>query len=237
MHRFFSHHPLSSELKLTPSEQFHQISHVFRAKKGDSFIFFESGWDDKVYEIINLSEKQIILKYKDIIKRAPVWKQKKIKIFQAYPNKIQTVELIIQKIVELGIDEIVLFPSQHSQVKDISESKRTRLESIALEALEQSWRNSPLEISYDSRRVDILWSGNYSNIVGFIGGETTLDTPTGDETLGFWIWPEWWWSDQEKAFFLENKAKLWSFNDNVLRLETATIVGAGILKYLSQIEK
>lgn len=91
-----------------------------------------------MYEIIELSKKQIILKYKDIIKRAPASKQKRIKIFQAYPNKIQTAELIIQKIVELGIGEIVFFPSQYSQVQDVSESKRTRLASIALEALEQS---------------------------------------------------------------------------------------------------
>lgn len=237
MHRFFSHQPLSSELKLIPGEQFHQISHVFRAKKGDSFIFFESEWDDKVYEIIDLSKKQIILKYKDSIKKAPVWKQKRIKILQAYPNKIQIAELIIQKIVELGIDEIVFFPSQHSQIHDISESKRTRLSSIAIEALEQSWRNSPLEISYDSKGVDMLWNPDYINVVGFIRGESSIEIPIWDETLSFWVWPEWWWSEPEKDFFLQNKAKLWSFNDNILRLETASIVGAGILKYLSQIEK
>lgn len=222
---------------MIPGEQFHQISHVFRAKKGDSFIFFESEWDDKVYEIIDLSKKQIILKYKDIIKRAPAWKQKRIKILQAYPNKIQIAELIIQKIVELGIDEIVFFPSQHSQIHDISESKRTRLSSIAIEALEQSWRNSPLEISYDSKGVDMLWNPDYINVVGFIGGESSIEIPVWDETLSFWVWPEWWWSEPEKDFFLQNKAKLWSFNDNILRLETASIVGAGILKYLSQIEK
>lgn len=33
----------------------------------------------------------------------------------------------------------------------------------------------------------MLWSENYSNIVGFIGGETTLEMSKGDETLGFWI--------------------------------------------------
>ncbi len=239
MHRFFSHIPLSSDLRLTSGDQFHQISHVFRTKKGDSLIFFEADWEDKVYEVIQISKRDIALQQRGILKKAvQPQKQKKITVFQAYPNKIQTMELIIQKMVELGIDEIVFFASQHAQLKDISVPKRARLSSIAIEALEQSWWNKPLQISYSSDGLELLWIQNaFLNIVGFIGGEVNIEFPAWDDPLRFWIWPEWGWSEQEKDFFIKNHVKLWSFNHNVLRLETASIVGVWILKYLSQIQK
>jgi len=138
MHRFFSHHPLLPELRLTPGDQFHQISHVFRAKKGECLVFFEEGGKDRIYEIVQISKKEIILNHKETIQGNIHHQQQKIKILQAYPNKIQTMELIIQKIVELGINEIVFFSAQHSQMRAIPEHKRVRLSSIAVEALEQS---------------------------------------------------------------------------------------------------
>lgn len=239
MHRFFSHNPLLPELRLTTGDQFHQISHVFRAKKGDCLIFFEAGGEDIIYEVTQISKKDIILKQKDVIKKTTQsQKNKKIKVFQAYPNKMQTMELIIQKMVELGIDEIVFFVSQHSQLKGVPVSKHTRLSSIALEALEQSCWNKPLKITHDSRNLKLLWTQDTCyNIVWFIGGEGGIEIPSWNESWGFWVWPEWGWSEQEKDFFVRNEAKLWSFSHNTLRLETATIVGAGILKYLSQIQE
>lgn len=137
MHRFFSHTPLTPELRLTSGDQFHQILHVFRAKKGHSLIFFEVGGDDKVYEVIEANKKEIFLKQKEVLKKTKQ-KEKRIKVFQAYPNKIATIEFIIQKMVEQGIHEIVFFASEYSQIKSIPESKQSRISAIAREALEQS---------------------------------------------------------------------------------------------------
>lgn len=236
MHRFFSHNPLTDELALTPGNQFHQIYHVFRAKKGDSLIFFEDGGHDIIYEVIEVSRKKIRLK-KIRALRKPRKKERSIEVYLAYPNKATTMEIVIQKIVELGIDKIVFFASDRSQIKSIIDSKKLRLSAIALEALEQSGWNKVLEISYSPEKKELLWRENAHNIVGSIDEKIGLDIPDWDDSLWFWVWPEGWWSEDEKDFFKKNNGILWSFNPNVLRLETASVAGVWILRYLSQIEK
>lgn len=236
MHRFFSHTPLTPELRLTSGDQFHQISHVFRAKKGDSLIFFEAGGDDRVYEIVEVSKKAVLLKQKEVLKK-PIQKEKSIKVFQAYPNKIATMEFIVQKMVELGISDIVFFPSEHSQMKNIPDSKQLRISAIAIEALEQSGWNIPLNIAYSPDSMSRLWKSSLHNIVGCIGAKQGLELPKWDTSLWFWVWPEWWWSEGETDFFEKNNGNLWSFNIHTLRLETASIVGVWLLKYLSLIQK
>lgn len=236
MHRFFSHNPLTADLRLTSGDQFHQISHVFRAKKGGSLIFFEAGGDDVIYDITQVDKKGVILKQNKVIKK-PRKKERKIEVFLAYPNKIATMEFIVQKIVELGIHEIVFFASHHSQMKSIPDAKKLRLSAIALEALEQSGWNIPLEISYSPDSIESLWGTNLHNIVGCIGEREWLELPDWDTSLWFWVWPEGWWSEDERDFFIKNEGALWSFNTNVLRLETASIVGVWLLKYLSQIQE
>ena len=47
--------------------------------------------------------------------------------------------------------------------------------------------------------------------------------------IALWIGPEGGWSINEKQFFEEKEMILWKFNNRILRLETAAIVGAGIL--------
>ncbi len=137
MHRFFSTSPLKPEIKLVSGNQFHQILRVFRSKIGDSIIFFEIGGNDIVYGITCINKKEVILKQKNVIKKI-LKKENEIKLFQAYPNKISTMEFIVQKMVELGISEILFFPSERSQIKNIPAPKKSRLEAIALESLEQS---------------------------------------------------------------------------------------------------
>lgn len=237
MHRFFSTSPLKPEIKLVSGNQFHQILRVFRSKIGDSIIFFEIGGNDIVYGITCINKKEVILKQKNVIKKI-LKKENEIKLFQAYPNKISTMEFIVQKMVELGISEILFFPSERSQIKNIPAPKKSRLEAIALESLEQSWGNIPIKISYSTENIPELWGwDDLLHIAWTIGEKQKLDITDWNGALWFWVWPEWGWSEEEKNFFLKNNVKLWSFNANILRLETASIVGIWLLKYLSQIGK
>ena len=79
-----------------------------------------------MYEIIEVNKKAISLKQKELLKK-PIQEEKNIKVFQSYPNKVATMEFIVQKMVELGIYEIVFFPSDHSQIKSIPDSKKSRI--------------------------------------------------------------------------------------------------------------
>lgn len=233
MHRFFSTISLKEDILSFPSwnELFHQIVHVFRSKKGQKIIFFEENWPDIVYEVEQISKKNITFKKiefsycnKDKNRRPD------ITLFQSYPNKLSTLELLVQKIVEIGVQKLVLFPSQYSQMSCIPPHKNQRILTIAREAMEQSWDNSLLLIQELS---DIKTAkAEYSDLTHIIASpDGSAVAPDYTQSLWLWIWPEWGWSNEEMDFFREEDSTLWSFNQNILRLETAAIVGVGILTY------
>lgn len=124
----------------------------------------------------------------------------------------------------------MFWKSEHAQLHDISEPKKARIETIAHEALEQCGANIPLIIEYSSESLQKLLEA-YSGIIHIVGhyeGKKLLQIPQ-ETPIALWIGPEGGWSANEKQFFDEKKMTLWKFNNRILRLETAAIVGAGIL--------
>lgn len=171
MHRFFSSQPLTELLVIKEGAHFHQILNVFRAKKGERVIFFESGGDDIVYEIITVSKKQIeFAKRETIQKTVSQTKKKHITVFQSFPNKISTMETIVQKMVEIGVDHLIFFSAERSQIREIPTGKMMRITSIAQEALEQSGGNKPLMITYSDQNVEntfLKFGQNMQHIMGY----------------------------------------------------------------------
>ena len=232
MHRFFSEQPLLDTVSLGDGNPlFHQICHVFRAKKWQKVIFFESAGPDIIYEVIDIGKKNTSLR---IVETLPLnhRKQVPITLFQAYPNKLSTLEYLVQKNVEIGIHQLVLFPSDHSQMRSIPPSKLSRISSIAQEAMEQSGQNIPLVIREYKTQKEVFMS--HSELTHIVGHQKWLKKPPELSGKSIWLWvgPEGGWSPQEESFFQENTMSLWSFNENILRLETAGVVGTGILSYL-----
>lgn len=143
-------------------------------------------------------------------------------------------EIIVQKMVELWIPELSFFASEHSQIREISENKKQRLESIALEALEQSGNNIPIKILYiDWKNTkDLLKEVDNKDVIIACPEWKTVLNHSAISCASLWVGPEGGWSKTERDFFVENDIAHWSFNNGILRVETASIVGAGILNYL-----
>ncbi len=234
MHRFLSHVSLREKFVLTEGGYFYQIMNVFRSKKGDTMIFFEEEGDDIMYEIEEITKKKIVFLKKELVKKNRVQKDKKTSLFQAYPNKISTMELIVQKWVEIGLDEIIFFTAKYSQISSIPEKKKTRLTSISQEALEQSGGNKLTNIIFSEDKLEVLLKKypHMHHIISFPHASMSLPLKNIIYPVSLWVWPEGGWSPEEKSYFTENNLPLWSFNDRILRLETASIVGVGILRYL-----
>jgi 16S rRNA (uracil1498-N3)-methyltransferase len=57
----------------------------------------------------------------------------------AMSNKRDKMELIVQKATECGISQITIVPMQRSIIRICNSNKWKRLESIMIEAVEQSW--------------------------------------------------------------------------------------------------
>lgn len=230
MQRFYSSFSLQSHFLLRDQKMIHQMCHVLRVKKGDDLIFFETGGEDKIYKISEIHSREIIFEYVSSIAKNNK-KNDSLKLFQALPKKAETLELVIQKMVELWVSEVTLFPSDFSQIRDITENKRERLHIIAREAMEQSWSNMPLTIVYEN--IFPLWMiywDEYNHIVAHPNNSQKLNVIEWKK-YALWIGPEGGWSPREVEIFRQKKCAFWSFHDHILRLETASIVGMGILYY------
>jgi len=54
------------------------------------------------------------------------------------PNKRDKIELIVQKLTECGLDQIIFWPSERSVLRERNSKKEERLNKIIKEAVEQS---------------------------------------------------------------------------------------------------
>lgn len=115
-------------------------------------------------------------------------------------------------------------------MQDISEVKKSRITAIAREALEQCGANTSLQIEYSSQTLQSLLK-TYSDHIHIVGHYEGTELPEISQKIpiALWVGPEGGWSMSEKQFFEEQKISLWKFNNRILRLETAAIVGAGVL--------
>ena len=64
-----------------------------------------------------------------------------LNIIQAFPNKIEKIEYVLQKGTEIWVTGFYFFRSERSQKLNLSENKIERLERIITEATEQSGRS------------------------------------------------------------------------------------------------
>lgn len=144
----------------------------------------------------------------------------------AMPNKREKVELIVQKLTEIGIKNIYFWPSERSIIRVWNEKKESRINCIAKEALEQSWWWHLPNISFEK---DISKIIDWKDIVVFDKiDEKNKNYVFQDNTIWI-IWPEWWLTAGDYQKFGNNikKISLW---DTVLRTETASILAWRILK-------
>jgi 16S rRNA (uracil1498-N3)-methyltransferase len=140
------------------------------------------------------------------------------------PVKGQRPELVVQKLTELGVDQIRPFHAARSVVRwegARAESAHTRLQRVAREAAMQcrrAWLPDLLPIA-DFAAVAALPG---ASLADRLGGRPSLATPT------VIIGPEGGWSPDERAASLP----VVGLGDPVLRAETAAITAAVLLTAL-----
>lgn len=144
--------------------------------------------------------------------------------------KEKSIEWLIQKATELGVAEIIFFPSQFS-AKAISAQKQehliTRYQTIAQEACKQCGRVFPPQIQYEKQFTTLLSNSPsrqwclypHENAISF------KEIPTSEqiEKVRFYIGPEGGWSVEEIKTFIQYQVSFLSLGTRILRAETATI--------------
>jgi len=102
---------------------------------------------DHEYEIIAIDKRTVELKRVASVKKTES-ENRRVILFQSLPNKLEKLEYVLQKGVEVGVDEFVFFESERSQKLPLLERKKDRMLQIAVEAVEQSWGNRVPEITF-----------------------------------------------------------------------------------------
>lgn len=154
--------------------------------------------------------------------------------------KTQLLELIIQKLTEIGINEIIITKTKFAQISlDKLESKLNRWETIIHTACKQAEIVHFPTISIQNLNQIQYHTENNLNLIG--DTQYSIEAPniksinlTNIKTINLLIGPEGGFEKEEYKNLLQqyNYTPI-TFAPNILRAETAAIVGAGILKNLT----
>ena len=219
-------------VSITDPRIHHQCLHVLRMKAWETFFLQSIDWSMRhKVKITNIDKKtfttQTIEKEESKIQNL----QSIISLI-ALPNRRDKAELIVQKLTEIGVSQIIFAPSDRSIIRTANDKKLERLHTIALEACEQSHGRHIPEINIASSLTDYCDSHpDHHYILCDIPDSKEWKVQDTEFTIHnspftILIGPEWWRSDREQEFFNTKKYHaLWLWS-TVLRMETAAIIAS-----------
>lgn len=232
MQRYFVKEKNNDNFVLENSD-IHHIKKVMRFKNNDKI---EIVFDNVVYlcniDNIDSLTLSIIDKYEED-------RELNIKLSVAISLvQEQKFDLIIQKLTELGVNSIIPLKTERSIVKidkTKEEKKKSRWESIAKEASEQSKRTTIPKIYNIMSMKELISNKKDINLICSLNDKTKpLEhylTNNIKEIL-FVIGPEGGFTPKEEQFLMENDFESTSLGKRILRVETAAIYVASIINYI-----
>jgi 16S rRNA (uracil1498-N3)-methyltransferase len=148
----------------------------------------------------------------------------RIHIAVAPTKNMNRIEWFVEKAVEMGVDKISFFTSEHSERTVV---KRERIEKIMVSALKQSLKAYMPELDETINFKDLVKNSQESK--KFIAyckpeGRTSIkESYNKEEDVLILIGPEGDFSENEVAFAIENGFKTITLGESRLRTETAAL--------------
>lgn len=209
--------------QLTGDEMHHALK-VFRLKQGDEFEVINGKGLLASCKLTQVSKKH--LEYQVLSKQLTSSTSNRTSLILGMP-KFNRLETIIEKVCELGIDEIILFNADRSEKVDLSANQWQRVELIVQASLKQSGRlfMPHIECLPSLKRALELDRTFYFGDVEAKGPVVFSSTYPRAIVIG----PESGFSDQEIAL-LKTKAHGTSLSDAILRVDTAAIIGSFLIR-------
>ncbi len=225
-------------------DEFHHICGVCRQAQGDRFEVLNGEGFAFLVEITKCGKKDAIariLEKRDLPPIPPPF----IHLLLSIP-KFATFDTILEKAVELGVRELTPVVSDFSFVREVDSNKvsgkQPRWEKIIKSATEQSGRGDILKLNPVIELKDALEKFNRTpNAAGLFPYEGSsaysMKQAVQDllqkkpETIWVFIGSEGGFSAGEVELFQSFSLKPSTLGDQVLRVETACLTVAGILRY------
>lgn len=242
MYRFFvpEENVCEKEIRITGDDIKH-IKHVLRMSEGEKVVVSCGQGTDYYCIIESIQETGIVLRIeerKPAVSELPV----RLVLFQALP-KLDKMELVIQKAIELGASEVVPVKTRRCVVKldaRKEEKKLTRWRAIAESAAKQSGRGRIPEIQ-DVMEFDKALEYAKSLDTVMIPYELCEDTAASAKTMqeavmkdsiGIFIGPEGGFERSELEQAAAAGAVPVSLGKRILRTETAGLAVLSVLMFL-----
>jgi len=224
LHRFF----VSQKLR-TPSGTIngpklaHQLAKVLRKKAGDEIALYDESGREFLVLIGSITTDEV--KYEVLEeKKGRLSSGSRLTLYCAI-LKHEHFDLVAEKATELGISRLVPIITDRTIKKDI---KSDRIERIMKEAAEQSGRTDIPALGPAMKYSAALLEAKKTGEVLFAdmaAPQNKKISPKEGDSLSLFIGPEGGWTDDERELALKNQAKIFSLGPNILRAETAAIVG------------
>ena len=219
-------------------EDVKHISKVLRCKIGEKLEICDKDNSEYICEITDINKEQVDL---DIIEKREIKRESdlKVKLYQGLPKSTK-MELILQKLTEVGVHEIVLVQTKRSvsKVDDKKEDKKLeRWERIIYEAAKQSKRGKIPKLRGILSFKDALedMKNNDLNIAPYENERTKSIKQAikgvNINTMGIFVGPEGGFEESEIEAIEEISGKSVSLGPRILRTETASLVASSIVLY------
>ncbi len=241
MDRFFVNKQnvdLDNNTCIIDGEDVKHISKVLRCKSGEKLEVCDKDNNEYICEITDIQKSEVkldILEKKDIKRESDL----KIKVYQGLP-KGPKMEMILQKLTEVGVDEIILVQTARSVAKldDKKEDKKIeRWERIIYEAAKQSKRGKIPTLrgvlSFKNALEDM--KQNDFNIAPYENERTkSIKSAIKNKNInniGIFVGPEGGFEKEEIEAIEQIEGQSVSLGPRILRTETASLVASSIVLY------
>lgn len=219
-------------------EDVKHISKVLRCRVGEELEICDNDNNEYICEITSIDKSEVQL---NIIDKVDIKRESdlKIKVYQGLP-KGPKMEMILQKLTEVGVDEIILVQTKRTVVKveDKKEDKKIeRWERIIYEAAKQSKRGKIPKLrgilSFKEALSDM--GKNDLNIAPYENERTKSikQAIKGQDinNIGIFVGPEGGFEDTEIKDIEDIGGQSVSLGPRILRTETASLVASSIVLY------
>ncbi len=212
-------------------EEFRHAVNVLRIREGDEIIICDNSGVEYVCEITKINKKDFNARIID--KRMGLSEPKTNIILIVGYLKGDKTELVVQKAVELGIKEIVVYSSKYSSAF-MNDNKLSRLNKVSVEAAKQCGRAVAPKVSYVDALDKALEFGNNSQNKLFACefatcSEVDFATLNGDTAIV--VGSEGGFSKEEYENALSKGYKTVYLGKRILRAETACIALSAIIMH------
>ncbi len=216
----------SKNFEIIESEEFHHLFRVLRHRKGDRILVFDGNGNEYICEIIDILDDRAIIKKVEKVENREY--KFNIAIAQALIKK-ERFEIFLEKVVEIGVNEIYPFISEYSVVR--MEGKKERWERIILSACKQSHRQIIPKIHQVMKLGDVIRiSKNYElKLFASLNSKRSILEFKNFNSVLVLVGPEGGFSEKEEKLLIENGFLDFNLGNFILRSETASIISVASL--------